>query len=69
MLPVIKQAAKAVGDDGEPNFARLATMIGCQRPSLYAWLSVPPKFLHKIVKATKGQVTLKMLRPDIFKSR
>jgi DNA-binding transcriptional regulator YdaS (Cro superfamily) len=66
MLPVIKKAAKIVGG-GKANYSELARLLGCQRPSLYVWKHVPICYMKKLVAATNGQITLEMVRPDIFK--
>lgn len=65
MLPIIKRAAKIIGE-GIPNFTGLAAMIGCHRSSLYNYRRVPQHLCAKIVKATGGKITLRMLRPDIY---
>lgn len=66
MINIIKRAAKIVGD-GVPNYTGLASAIGCHRSSLYTWTKPPIHYCAKIVKATGGKITLKMLRGDIYK--
>lgn len=65
MLPIIKAAGKLLGDKAVPNFTALADAIGCHRSSLYTWRRVPTHYCAKIVKATGGKITMRMLRPDI----
>lgn len=61
MLKIILRAGKIMGDKNVPNFTALAQAIGCHRSSLYTWLKVPVKYHAKIVKATDGKITAKML--------
>ncbi len=67
MLKIIRKAGIILGDDkSQPNFTALAKAIGCHRSSLYTWLKPPTHYCAKIVKATGGKITLKMLRPDVY---
>ncbi len=67
MIPIIKRAGKLLGDGKSANYTALAEAIGCHRSSLYTWKRVPQRFVDKLVKATQGQLTAKLIRPDLSK--
>lgn len=64
MLSVIKKSARIVGG-GKVNISALAKEVGCHRAALYDWKKIPLEYVPKFVRATKGRITVAMLRPDI----
>jgi hypothetical protein len=61
MLPIIKRAARILGDGKTPNYTALAKAIGCHRSSLYGWRRVPIKYIPAIVRVTDGKITIRQL--------